>query len=126
MLSRPLPRNQPLDRHPPEILAKVLEDAVFERVERRPIDMPALGGDDVMAARPPEQARNAEAGTRTDDADDAGVRQIVLGTAHMPISARIKTGDGMRDRRKIVDDDEAARRPGALPSARAGSPKDCW
>ena len=103
MFHRPRPGGDPLDRNPAEIAAKLRQDAVLERVERREIDMAALGLDHVIIVAPAKQRGDAEAGAGPDDADHAVARKRLVGPADVAEIVVGKRRDGISDRAEIVD-----------------------
>ena len=100
-------RYEPLHGNPAKIPAKIFENPVFQRIERRPIDVAALGRDNLVGAIGLLQdARDAKPRARPNDGIDADARQITLRSAHVAIGRLIETRDGMPNRGEVVDDDE--------------------
>src|SRR6476619_7486598 len=82
-IPQPTARSDALDRNAPEAPAKFDEDAVLEIVERREVDVTALGLDDVVSVSFLQQRCHTEARAWTNDADDAGVGQWPVGSTQV-------------------------------------------
>ncbi len=101
----------------------MFENSVLQGIKRVPVRVPTLGCDDVIAVRALEQARDAEPGTRPDDADDSRFRQVLPRSADVAVRGWAETGDCMSDRLEVVDDHEALDTELFLHQRRADDPR---
>ena len=67
MFDKPRPDDDPLDRDPAEVLREAARGSCPRGVERREIDVAALGLDHVIAVGLAKQRGDAEPGARADD-----------------------------------------------------------
>ena len=116
-------RRNPLHRHAAKVPAEPGENLVLELVERREIDMPALGLDHLIMIVPAQQRRDAEAGPRPDDGNDALIGQRFVGAPDRAELVVRQRCDGMGDRPEIVDDGEAVDAEPLLHQVRPDHPR---
>jgi hypothetical protein len=96
--------DDPLGRDAVIFAPQPLDEGVFDRIERREVDMPALGRDDVVAALVAKHLRDAQPGAGPAHGDRTALGQRRLGPAQMqesPCIAQLR--DGVANRREIVD-----------------------
>src|SRR3546814_15978159 len=72
-------RHDPLDRDAPVAFAQPRENRVLDAVERREVDMPALGRLDALLTAVAPDMRVAVAGARTDDGERPSRKRVGQG-----------------------------------------------
>src|SRR3546814_1318999 len=96
-------RHDPLVRDAPVAFAQPRENRVLDAVERREVDMPALGRLDAILTAVAPDMRDAEAGARTDDGDRPGFGKRLVGAGQPLEIARVRLRDRMAHRLEIID-----------------------
>src|SRR3546814_6388625 len=82
-------------QHAAVAAAESRQDRILDAVERREVDMTALGRLDPIGVTVAPDMRDAQPGAGADDADRAGRRQRFVGTAQSLEIARVRLRDGM-------------------------------
>jgi hypothetical protein len=85
----------------------MFQDSVLERIQGSPVNVTALGRDDVMTVCTLQQARHPQPRAWPDDAHDTSLGKFASRAADVAICGSVQTGHRMPDRGEVVDDDEA-------------------
>ena len=114
----PLPGEHPLARHPAVLVGQELDQAVLQRRAGREVDVPALGGDDLVAVvgRRPEQKGLPEPGARAQHGDRPVRDRRVRRPARQLVGA--DRGHAQRGGAEVVDQRDARSIPRRCDSVR--------
>ncbi len=112
--------NHALHRNPAVSLAQPGKDSVLDAVQRRKIDMAALGRLHMIAAIAAPDMGDAQSRARSDNADGTGFRQRLVRAGQVEEMLCACLRHGVTDCAEIIDDDESCRRPASRTPASGG------